>query len=353
MCPVLLTHPGRRSHDRHLSQPPLLRPARPPRSPDGRAGRSEPHADRRTGRRTDGARRCGVRPWHRGRASQRARALNHSARPQRLQRKTFLCSSPSSSPWASGASCSASSPSSLRARRRASWDSRSITTMPRRAYHGPASSVSARRRPGRARLLRAPGTLTSGVLPFVILFNALTDFGDLVAIAVPLVRRQGIDRAAWTSAAFALPAGSGMAHGPLSAALACEPAMVRAAAIPRGTVSVVLVRPLVHALFLAAEAPAAHIAELHAAADVTPEMLADVDARVSPAQLAASRGRRPRELPESRILRCASLLSPLRQAPLASSSTSAARRPPCATPSRSGAATCASWTMRFSSGLLT
>ncbi len=46
-------------------------------------------------------------------------------------------------------------------------------------------------------------------LPFLLIFNALTDFGDLLAIAVPLVRRQGIDRAAWSSAAFALPAGVG------------------------------------------------------------------------------------------------------------------------------------------------
>jgi hypothetical protein len=46
-------------------------------------------------------------------------------------------------------------------------------------------------------------------LGFIIVFNALTDFGDLIAIAVPLARRQGIDRAAWTSVAFALPAGAG------------------------------------------------------------------------------------------------------------------------------------------------
>lgn len=46
-------------------------------------------------------------------------------------------------------------------------------------------------------------------LPFILLFNALTDFGDLVAIAIPIVRRQGIDRAAWTSVGFALPAGIG------------------------------------------------------------------------------------------------------------------------------------------------
>ncbi len=52
--------------------------------------------------------------------------------------------------------------------------------------------------------LRHPETLG-----FLVVFNALTDFGDLLAIAIPLVRRQGIDRAAWTSAAFALPAGAG------------------------------------------------------------------------------------------------------------------------------------------------
>ncbi len=46
-------------------------------------------------------------------------------------------------------------------------------------------------------------------LPFIIVFNALTDFGDLVAIGIPLARRQGIDRGAWTSAAFAFPAGAG------------------------------------------------------------------------------------------------------------------------------------------------
>jgi hypothetical protein len=47
------------------------------------------------------------------------------------------------------------------------------------------------------------------VLGFVCLFNALTDFADLIAIAIPLVRRQGIDGAAWRSAAFAGPAGLG------------------------------------------------------------------------------------------------------------------------------------------------
>lgn len=45
------------------------------------------------------------------------------------------------------------------------------------------------------------------ILPFVLVFNALTDFGDLLAILIPVVRRQGIDRAAARFAAFALPAG--------------------------------------------------------------------------------------------------------------------------------------------------
>lgn len=43
-------------------------------------------------------------------------------------------------------------------------------------------------------------------LLFILGFNALMDFGDLIAISIPLVKRQGIDRAAWTSVAFALPA---------------------------------------------------------------------------------------------------------------------------------------------------
>ncbi|MHB8417791.1 MAG: DUF4267 domain-containing protein [Myxococcales bacterium] len=50
------------------------------------------------------------------------------------------------------------------------------------------------------------GLAHAAALPFLLVFNALTDLGDLVAIAVPLVKRQGIDRAAWGSAAFALPA---------------------------------------------------------------------------------------------------------------------------------------------------
>ena len=42
---------------------------------------------------------------------------------------------------------------------------------------------------------------------FVVLFNAVMDFGDLFSVMIPLVRRQGIDRGAIGSAAFALPAG--------------------------------------------------------------------------------------------------------------------------------------------------
>lgn len=44
-------------------------------------------------------------------------------------------------------------------------------------------------------------------LRFIVLFNALTDFGDFGAILIPLLRRQGIDRAALAAAAFAVPAG--------------------------------------------------------------------------------------------------------------------------------------------------
>lgn len=42
---------------------------------------------------------------------------------------------------------------------------------------------------------------------FLFLFNAAMDGGDLLSIAAPLVKRQGIDRAAATSAAFALTGG--------------------------------------------------------------------------------------------------------------------------------------------------
>jgi hypothetical protein len=44
-------------------------------------------------------------------------------------------------------------------------------------------------------------------LGFLLLFNALTDFADLIAIGIPLARREGIDLGAVASAAFALPAG--------------------------------------------------------------------------------------------------------------------------------------------------
>jgi len=43
--------------------------------------------------------------------------------------------------------------------------------------------------------------------PFIFLFNALMDAGDLAAISIPLVKRQGIDRAAIFSALFALTGG--------------------------------------------------------------------------------------------------------------------------------------------------
>lgn len=43
-------------------------------------------------------------------------------------------------------------------------------------------------------------------LAFVILFNALMDLGDMTAILIPLVKRQGIDRAAFASLGFAFPA---------------------------------------------------------------------------------------------------------------------------------------------------
>lgn len=43
--------------------------------------------------------------------------------------------------------------------------------------------------------------------PFLFLFNAFMDAGDLVSIAIPLVKRQGIDRGAAISALFALTGG--------------------------------------------------------------------------------------------------------------------------------------------------
>ena len=45
--------------------------------------------------------------------------------------------------------------------------------------------------------------------PFIFLFNAFMDAGDLVSITIPLVKRQGIDRAAALSALFAMTGGLG------------------------------------------------------------------------------------------------------------------------------------------------
>ena len=42
---------------------------------------------------------------------------------------------------------------------------------------------------------------------FIFLFQALMDGGDLAAISIPLVKRQGIDRAAALSALFAMTGG--------------------------------------------------------------------------------------------------------------------------------------------------
>ena len=44
-------------------------------------------------------------------------------------------------------------------------------------------------------------------LPFVALFNAAMDAGDLFSISIPLIRRHGIDRAAALSALLALTGG--------------------------------------------------------------------------------------------------------------------------------------------------
>jgi hypothetical protein len=43
--------------------------------------------------------------------------------------------------------------------------------------------------------------------PFLMLFNASMDGGDLLSTAIPLARRQGIDRGAATSAVFAAVGG--------------------------------------------------------------------------------------------------------------------------------------------------
>jgi hypothetical protein len=46
---------------------------------------------------------------------------------------------------------------------------------------------------------------------FLFLFNAFMDLGDLIAISIPLVNRQGIDRAAVLSALFAFTGGTAWA----------------------------------------------------------------------------------------------------------------------------------------------
>ncbi|MEO8704484.1 MAG: DUF4267 domain-containing protein [Kofleriaceae bacterium] len=45
------------------------------------------------------------------------------------------------------------------------------------------------------------------VAPFLFLFNAFMDLGDLFAVTIPLIKRQGIDRGAVLSGLFALIGG--------------------------------------------------------------------------------------------------------------------------------------------------
>ena len=52
-------------------------------------------------------------------------------------------------------------------------------------------------------LLAFYGACHPEVLPVLALFQAAMDVGDLVSMINALVRRQGIDRAAWASSAFA------------------------------------------------------------------------------------------------------------------------------------------------------
>ena len=47
------------------------------------------------------------------------------------------------------------------------------------------------------------------IAPFIFLFNAAMDAGDLFAISLPLVKRDGIDKAAALSALFAMGGGLG------------------------------------------------------------------------------------------------------------------------------------------------
>jgi Domain of unknown function (DUF4267) len=55
-------------------------------------------------------------------------------------------------------------------------------------------------------VLVAYAVLHKELLGFMLLFNAAIDIVDLGAIAVPIVRRQGINRAAWSMIGFALSA---------------------------------------------------------------------------------------------------------------------------------------------------
>lgn len=45
--------------------------------------------------------------------------------------------------------------------------------------------------------------------PFLFLFNAFMDLGDFASAAIPIVKRQGIDRGAMMSALFAAIGGTG------------------------------------------------------------------------------------------------------------------------------------------------
>jgi hypothetical protein len=47
------------------------------------------------------------------------------------------------------------------------------------------------------------------VAPFIFLFNAFMDAGDLFAISLPILKRDGIDRGAALSAMFAIAGGMG------------------------------------------------------------------------------------------------------------------------------------------------
>jgi hypothetical protein len=121
------------------------------------------------------------------------------------------------------------------------------------------------------------------VLPFLLLFNAFMDLGDLVATGIPLVKRQGIDKGGrdvgGDGADRWFELDRDVAGHAIIAPWPCSGQRGRAAAQPRrGSVSVVLVRPVVMAL------PSAKHPAFWAATDLTPELVADDDARISPAQ---------------------------------------------------------------------